>query len=256
MRIAGYQFASTNRIRDNLDRIHDMVCSASSQNVELVCFHECALCGYPPIETSMDTLGEREIAHALAEVAAMAASSHINILVGTVLIEDGQKYNSALVYSPAGRLFARYDKKALWGWDRDHFVSGNKSGLFEINGIRIGMRICYDIRIPELFRELYKEKVNLCVVPFSDTSDQPDLERYDIIKGHLRTRAVENVMTILSTNSISRCQTAPTAAFDPDGHLLAETKTDQTDMVVVDYEIPPVSFGMQGRMENNKLFVV
>ena len=255
MRIACCQFASGFNINDNLKQIKDMVNAASYQSIDLICFHECALCGYPPVETSIDKLNEKIITEALEEVSTIAAKNQINVLLGTVLFENERRYNSALVFSPNGQLIARYDKKALWGWDRDNFVGGSKIGIFEIAGTRIGIRICFDIRFPELFRELYDKKVNLCIVLFSDTSEEQDLERYEIIKGHIRTRAVENVMTIISTNSIFRCQTAPTAVIDQNGYTLAEAIRDQNDMIFFEYEVPDIDFGMQGRIENNRLFI-
>ena len=59
-----------------------------------------------------------------------------------------------------------YDKRALWGWDRDNFTEGQNEGIFEIGGITIGVRICFEIRFPEYFRELYKQRTDLNVVLF------------------------------------------------------------------------------------------
>lgn len=76
-------------------------------------------------------------------------------------------------------------------------------------------------------------------------------ERYEIIRSHLRTRAVENVMTVVSVNSVSSYQTAPTAIFDPNGGVIAEAPKNEPYMLVYDYTVPELSFGMRGRIENS-----
>lgn len=83
--------------------------------------------------------------------------------------------------------------------------------------MRMGFRICFDMRFPEPFRALYVQGTDLCVVAFSDSAEQPDPARYDQICAHLMTRAVENVMTVASVNTLSRQQTAPNAVIDPSG---------------------------------------
>lgn len=148
-----------------------------------------------------------------------------------------------------------YDKMALWGWDMDNFVRGTKPGIFEIDGIKVGFRICFDVRFPEPFRDLYRQNADLCFVCFSDTQKAPSPQRYQTIKARLITRAMENVMTIVSVNSISNCQTAPTAVFDYNGAVKCETEIGREELLVYDFEKAEIGFGERGRMENNAYFL-
>lgn len=255
MRIAACQFASGGNVEENLRYIRRGAEKAARAGAQLVCFHECALCGYPPVEADAADIDDSRIAAALEEIAALAEAHRIHILLGTVLTDGGRRYNSALVYSPQGKLTARYDKRALWGWDCENFTAGTGSGVFEICGVRMGVRICFDVRFPELFREVYREGTQLCVVLFSDTAAQPDAERYDIIKGHLVTRAAENVMTVISVNSVSRFQTAPTAVIDHNGRTAAQACRDGEDMIVYDFDPPAEDFGMRGRRVNSDALI-
>ena len=84
------------------------------------------------------------------------------------------------------------------GWDNDNFAKGNSDGIVEIDGVVFGIRICFEIRFPEFFRELYKRNTDINVVLFYDVADTDDKERYSMIRGHLQTRAVENVTTTIS----------------------------------------------------------
>lgn len=255
MRIGVYQFPSTGDIVANFEHIKTAVAKASAENVELLVFHECALCGYPPVETEIAKIDASEIEQALLSISQLAAETHMNIAVGTVYFEDGKRYNSIVLFRKDGRFSGRYDKKALWGWDTENFEPGNDDGIFDIEGVKTGFRICFDIRFPELFRELYVLGAELCFVSFSDTEKKEDPSRYNILKAHLITRAVENVITIVSVDSTSDFQTAPTAVINHNGRVIAEAQIGAEQLLIYDYERPQISFGMRGRIENSQKFI-
>lgn len=250
-----YQFASTNRIDDNLEIIKKAISQAAENNVRLLVFHECALTGYPPIETRIEDIIAETIEIALCKIAVLAKKYKMFVAVGTVRFENGSRYNSIVVINDNGETAGCYDKKALWGWDTTNFTRGIKSGIFDIDGVRVGFRICYDVRFPEPFRELYRKNTDICFVSFSDTSEISIPARYNLIKSHLITRAVENVMTIVSVNSITNFQTAPTAVFDCNGVVVKEADINVELLLFYNYVKPEVSFGMEGRIANSNLFL-
>jgi predicted amidohydrolase len=106
----------------------------------------------------------------------------------------------------------------------------------------------------EYFRELYKQQVQLCCVSLCDVAEgmEDASRRSRIIEAHLLTRAVENGMVVASVNSMSRPQTAPTAVFDANGHIVASAQANQEELLVYDYKQPEMSFGLRGRHENIK----
>lgn len=138
---------------------------------------------------------------------------------------------------------------ALWGWDKDNFTSGNGKGVFNIGNITIGIRICFEVRFPEYFRELYVEKTDINILIFHDISDHDDVKRYNLIKGHIQTRAVENVSTIISVNSIAPFQTAPTAVFGKSGQVYKECTRNKAELMIFDFEKSDDDFGESGRRE-------
>lgn len=255
MRIGVYQFSSTNRMDHNLKIIHKAIRLAAENKVKLLAFHECALCGYPPIESKIEEIRKEDIENALAQISVWTRQYHMYVAVGSVRFDNGQRFNSMIMFGNRGEIIGYYDKKALWGWDADHFTMGTREGIFEIDDVKVGFRICFDIRFPELFRELYRQNVDICVVSFSDTKETPQPERYHIIKAHLITRAMENVMPIVSVNSITNFQTAPTAVFDWNGCCVKEAEKEIETLLLYDYEKPEMSFGIKGRVANNNLFL-
>ena len=162
-----------------------------------------------------------------------------------------QRTTCGCLIAPSGEAIGYYDKRALWGWDLDHFAKGNSSGIFEIDGVKIGLRICFEIRFPEYFRELFREKAELCIISFHDISENDSIGRYERIKAHLITRAAENVMTVISVNSSSKYQTAPSAVFDINGVVKKEAPRNEEHLLIYDYQRPEIDFGAKGRVENS-----
>jgi predicted amidohydrolase len=188
----------------------------------------------------------------LENVKKLAREKDMYIALGLIRQDKGKRYNSVCLISPEGCIRGSYDKRALWGWDLNHFERGTQSGIFDVDGVKTGFRICFEVRFPEYFRELFKEQAELCFVLFSDVAEQASPLRYEIIKSHLITRAVENVMTVVSVNSISDFQTAPTAVFDINGNSVFEAPENKEFLLVYDYVKPEIGYGAKGRIENSK----
>lgn len=249
MKIGAYSFAVSGRIEKNLQKMKSAVSQATAQGVQLLVFPECALTGYPPrdVPSSQDVDFEKAEC-AMHELHAEAQKNGVHVILGSITKENGRIFNSALFLSKEGGV-SKYHKRALWGWDRDHFAPGDEDGVFELDGLRIGVRICYEIRFPEYFRELYREKTDLNVVLFYDVADRDGFDRYDLIKAHIRTRAVENVCPILTANAIAPYQTAPTGFYDASGGILCETERNREELLTHDLQIQERDFGERGRIE-------
>lgn len=115
--------------------------------------------------------------------------------------------------------------------------------------MKVGIRICFEVRFPEFFRELYQAHTDLNIILFYDVSDDNDVERYELIKSHIQTRAVENITYTLSVNSIYPYQTAPTALYDRSGYPLIELIRNEEKLLVYNLEIKQPDFGEQGRKQ-------
>lgn len=246
MRIAAYQFTVSGNMIENYKEIENAIYLAKSKNVQLLIFPECALTGYPPRDITNSFCVDFKLVYALCDkLQTIADKNNISFIVGAIYKED-EIYNRAMLFRPNSRIKS-YDKRALWGWDKDNFTQGNSDGIFEMEGILFGIRICFEIRFPEYFRELYKCKTDINLVLFYDVADMEDNERYNMIRGHLQTRAVENITTTMSVNTISPFQTAPTMVFDKSGRCLKECVRNKTELLVFDFEKTANNFGEKGR---------
>lgn len=136
------------------------------------------------------------------------SSRHGIWLVGGTIpmkTEDPQRVRAAcLVYDDQGRQVARYDKIHLFDVslgesgetyrESDTIEPGSSPVVVDTPFGRMGIAVCYDLRFPEMFREMGREGVELLVIPsaFTATTGQA---HWEIL---LRTRAVENLCYVVA----------------------------------------------------------
>jgi omega-amidase len=252
MKIASFQFAASYDIQQNYSAIVRGINQSIDKNIEILLTQECALCGY--LEKEIDNIEEFKLYeqdHYQNELQKIIDKTNICLVLGRIIEINDKLYNVVVLLNP-NEPCSYYAKRALWGYDKHNFSEGTKNGLFEIGNLNIGTRICYEVRFPEYFRELFIEKIPIVFISFADTSDNDNIDRYELIKGHLRTRAVENSMYVVSSNDISKNQTAPTLIIDPDGKIIEIAPRNIEKIIMFDYKETTVGFGRQGRIEHSK----
>ncbi len=98
----------------------------------------------------------------------LAKQYNINIIGGSFITKSEDKYfNTCPVLDRNGKLVATYSKNHLYsyyGCDEDKYISpGNSPVMVELDGIKFGLTICYDIRFPEIYREYRKAGADILV---------------------------------------------------------------------------------------------
>lgn len=256
MKVGVFQFPSSSDINENYKYIAKAITEAAKNQVRILVFHECAACGYPPVETpEIKNIDYELLGSVIKKIQLLAKENDMYIALGTIRKESSEYYNSIVLINPEGNIMGDYDKRILWGWDLDNYTKGSKQGVFQIDNIKVGFRICYEVKFPESFRELFKSDVELCFVSFCDVLENDLIERYNIIKAALVTRALENTMNIVSVNSISKYQTAPTAVIDYNGVIIEEAPRNKEAMLIYDYKSPVINFKTMGQIQNSLDFL-
>jgi predicted amidohydrolase len=160
----------------------------------------------------------------------MARDLQMTIVGGTIPLksDDSRKiYNACLVFDHSGSQIARYDKIHLFGFtngeesyqESNTIQEGNEIVSFDSNMGKVGLGICYDLRFPELFRNM--GACNLLVLPaaFTYTTGQA---HWEIL---LRARAIENQCYVLAsaqggTHDSGRRTWGHSMLIDPWGKVL------------------------------------
>lgn len=127
------------------------------------------------------------------------------IVIGTILeIKDGKFFNTAFIIGKNGQLIGKYSKVHLFSpmLEKEFLTPGDKIQTFELtelDNLKIGIAICYDIRFPEQFRIMALQEAQIIFVP----SEFPSPKR-KIWKNILRTRAIENQYFVVGVNRVGQ----------------------------------------------------
>jgi len=201
--VAGVQMVSATDPAANRAAAAGLIARAAQGGARLVVLPE-YFCLLGRRDTDKVDLREAAGAGPLQDFLAEQAARHgIWLIGGTVPLATTRPTrvrNTCLVHGPDGRQIARYDKIHLFGFQRgaERFdesatiEAGRTPVVIDIEGWRVGLSVCYDLRFPELYRVL--APCDLIVVPsaFTHTTGQA---HWEVL---LRARAIENQCYVLA----------------------------------------------------------
>ncbi|ADY51689.1 Nitrilase/cyanide hydratase and apolipoprotein N-acyltransferase [Pseudopedobacter saltans DSM 12145] len=126
------------------------------------------------------------------------AAKHKAVVTGSLIIkEDGNFYNRLVWMKPDGN-FEIYNKRHLFGFAHEDktFTSGNEQKTVELNGWKIRLAICYDLRFPVFLRNKNPEYDLLLLV-----ASWPD-SRSSHWRSLIQARAIENQSFVIGVNRV------------------------------------------------------
>ncbi|MHC5138734.1 MAG: carbon-nitrogen hydrolase family protein, partial [Planctomycetota bacterium] len=156
--IATCQFPVSADVEANASHIRTQMRQAADGAADIVHFSECALSGYASVDfPSFDRYNWNLLKEKTSEIIELAGDLGIWVILGSShrLTEPNKPHNSLYLISSEGKLVDRYDKRFCTQIDSDNYTPGDHFVHFEVNGVRCSLLICFDLRFPELYRELY-----------------------------------------------------------------------------------------------------
>jgi predicted amidohydrolase len=155
------------------------------------------------------------------------------ILTGSLIIKEEEKYYNRLIWMLPNGSFGYYDKRHLFAYGKEdqHYAPGNKRLIASVNGWKINLLVCYDLRFP--------------VWALQQRSEENDFE-YDILlyvanwperrntawKTLLRARAIENQCYVIGVNRVGNdgndiFHSGDSMVIDPLGEILYHKTNDE-----------------------------
>ncbi|WP_371227990.1 carbon-nitrogen hydrolase family protein [Roseovarius sp. 2305UL8-3] len=188
---------------DHVNRVSNLVNAALiDTTVDAIVLPELANLDYSRATfEQLEQLAEPLDGPTCAAYASMARRHNAHVIGGFARKSGNDFFISQVVFGCDGQLVGTYDKihVAQYGasMEKEYFARGRQLLVFEIKGIRVAPIICYDIRIPELFRTLCVDRGVQCVLHCGAYARD---ESFFSWKHFAVTRAMENQIFLLSLN--------------------------------------------------------
>ena len=163
------------------------------------------------------------------------ARANRKIITGSLIIEEGGKYFNRLIWMLPNGTFYHYDKRHLFAYagENDHYHAGDKRLIVQVNGWKIGLQVCYDLRFPVWARQKAA----------TDSTDG----LYDILlyvanwpqrrnlpwKTLLQARAIENQAYVIGVNRVGNdgneiYHSGDSSLIDPLGNIIWQQADEES----------------------------
>ncbi len=149
--------------------------------------------------------------------------------------ENGKIYNTAVVVFE-DTILGSYRKIHLFKMFRENMVfhGGSNIALVNVEGVRIGLAVCYDLRFPEVFRAEMLLGAQVFIIPAAWGA-----KRASHWKVLIRARALENQAYVIGVNRVGNGTFAhekfagESIAASPWGNILAKLNRDREETRLV-----------------------
>lgn len=208
--------------KENMEKAYGFVKRAAEQGASWVLLPE--VFAYNGPYERFEELGQREGSELLSQVCGWAKDLEIVIFAGTIgecpdgsLTADQIKsrngynrvYNTMWVIGRDGQILEKYRKTHLFNLlnrdgsvlysEVDGFIPGDLAVTVEVDGFKVGLAICYDLRFAEYFQMLQKNgPCDVFMIPAAFTKKTGEAH-WELL---LRSRAVEYQAFVIAANQV------------------------------------------------------
>jgi len=175
-----------------------------------------------------ERLAEPMDGNSVAWMAKMAVEHRCILTASLMIVEDAKYYNRMLWVQPDGRI-GFYDKRHLfaYGHEDKHYTAGETRLIAQVNGWRINLQVCYDLRFPVWARNQGDQYDVLLYV-----ANWPE-QRSLAWKTLLQARAIENMCYVAGVNRVGadpkgNNYTGDSSVFGPLGELIWQETNNAT----------------------------
>ena len=183
---------------------------------------------------SPETLAESMEGETVSWMKNISASTKL-IITGSLMIKDGEDYFNRLIWMLPNGSMGIYDKRHLFAYagEDQHYTSGTKRLIASVNGWKLNLQVCYDLRFPVWARQN----------PMARREEEPE---YDVLvyvanwpekrshawKTLLTARAIENQAYVIGVNRVGEdgngiYHSGDSSVISPMGEILFTQKDEE-----------------------------
>ena len=233
-RVSCIQLRSTNNINQNLNKTEKLIIKAIKQKTDFI---------ITPEVSSLFSLNKNQL---LKVCKPMNEDIYLNgiknlskkykkwILIGSLIIKISKNklVNRSVLIDNKGKVKTYYDKIHMYDvvlskrekyFESKTFSAGKKAKSFKLPWGKLGLTICYDLRFPNLYRELSRSGCSFLSVPSAFTETTGKRHWHSLLKA----RAIENFCYIFApaqggTHYNGRKTFGHSMIVSPDGNIIKE----------------------------------
>ena len=261
MIVAALQYTAKDSIEDNITSASALITKAADAGARLICLPECANFLAKDKE-SLFANAETEDSSRFLKMAIEQARAHDCYLsLGSLMMRqeaprdgDNRIANRHYMIAPTGEITARYDKIHMFDaqvgdgktyQESASFRPGTKPVMTQIDELKAGLSICYDIRFAGLYHYYAAQSADLILTPAAFTATT-GAAHWHVLQ---RARAIETGAFIIAaaqtgTHDDGRKTYGHALIIDPWGEVLADAGP-AGDMAIADIDTSRITTARQ-----------
>lgn len=213
---------------------------AEAAGVSLLVFPEGYLQGYFLAEQDIRDAALGLSSTAFQDILAQFPASGPMIVMGMIEAADGACFNTAVVVK-ARRLIGRYRKKHLLSAERG-YMPGNDCPVFEVDGLRFGISICYDTNFPDTAQSIAADGAALIVCCANNMLPRDRSEIYRDLHNAERAKRCRETGLWLASSDVTgargdRVSWGPSAIITPAGEVVAQLALSAAGLLTFDIPV-------------------
>lgn len=247
LKVAAIQLASNDNKNRNIACAIKFGEEAIAAGAEFIVFPETF--NYHGDTRDLTPIAEEVPGKSLLPLLDIAKKHNVWILAGSIYEKARNSiklYNTSVLINNFGDITAKYRKihrfdVFLEGKEISEsklYLAGKKGVVAEIDSIKVGLSICYDVRFPELYRNYSEKKVEIICIPSSFTTPTGKAH-WEVL---VRARAIENQCFVVAPNQ-SGIGAGGIRTFgnsmivDPWGRIIARASEDGEEVIYADLDL-------------------
>jgi predicted amidohydrolase len=251
VRVAAVQLTSGTDVTRNVDAAVDLVLAAAGEGATYVQLPE--YFNYLGPQSKYAAVAESIPGPTTQRFGEVARSCAATIHLGSMLERStvsGKCYNTSVVIDASGSIVANYRKAHLFDIEvpgvtaqreSDAIVAGDQLVVVKVAGLALGLSVCFDLRFPELYRQLAVHGANVLAIPAAFNALTGNAH-WDVL---IKARGIENHAFVVAAAQVGTTAEGVatyghTMIVGPWGDVLGESTANGEDVVLATLDLDDV----------------
>jgi len=253
LRAAVVQLNAKPSLEDNFHEAESLIRAAAKDGATFIATPENTCRMRAAIDSKWEASFEDQDHPAIPFYGNLAKELGVTLLIGSISsirVGDHTFANRSFLFGKDGMTIATYDKIHMFDVDlpngdtyceSDTNRPGDTPVVATVDGVKIGMTVCYDVRFPGLYRKLAQDGAQILTVPAAFTVPTGQAH-WEVL---LRARAIENGAFVIAPAQCGlhdggRSTWGHSMIVSPWGEILAEIQGDKPGYSCADLDLADV----------------